>query len=163
MVVVSNTSPLSNLAIIGRLGLVREQLGNVIIPPAVRAELERNPRQDALGALKAAIHEGWIQVKALAGPVPKDLAASLDLGEAEALALAREMTASLVLLDDSAARERTGQLGFKFTGVLGVLRHAKQAGTIPSLKRELQRLRVEAHFFINPALEKALLISVGEL
>jgi len=38
MRVVSNTSPLSNLAIIGHLGLVREQLGIVLIPPTVRAE-----------------------------------------------------------------------------------------------------------------------------
>ena len=76
-------------------------------------------------------------MKALAGPVPNDLAASLDVGEAEALALAQEHKAAIVLLDDSAARERAGQLGFKFTGVLGVLRHARQTGAIPSLKSEM--------------------------
>lgn len=44
MLVVSNTSPLSNLAIIRRLDLVREQLGSLVIPPAVQAELQRNPQ-----------------------------------------------------------------------------------------------------------------------
>ncbi len=162
MLVVSNTSPLSNLAIIGRLELAREQLGNMVIPPAVRAELGRNPHPTARAALEAAIHEGWISVVPLTGTLPDKLADSLDLGEAEALALAGEIKASLVLLDESAAREMARQLGFNFTGALGVLRRAKQTGRIDSLKVQINRLRVEARFFINPALEKALLISVGE-
>jgi predicted nucleic acid-binding protein len=134
----------------------------VLVPPAVRRELERNPHGEALRALTTAFQEALIQVRALTGPVPIELADRLDLGEAEALALARETNASLVLLDDSAARERAGPLAFKLTGVLGVLRHAKQAGCIPSLKHDIQRLRAEARFFIHPALESALLISVGE-
>lgn len=144
------------------LGLVREQLGNVIIPPAVRDELDRNPNAAARAALETAINEGWISVKAHSGAVPADLAADLHLGEAEALALATESGASLVLLDESAARERARQLGFKITGVLGVLRWAKQSRRIPSLKDEVIRLRSEARFFIHPVLEKALLLSVGE-
>ena len=55
MRVVSNTSPLSNLAIIGHLGLVREQLGTLLIPPAVRAELLRNPHAEARLAVEAAM------------------------------------------------------------------------------------------------------------
>lgn len=162
MLVVSNTSPLSNLAIIGQLALVREQLGKVIIPPAARAELGRNPHPAARAALEAALHDGWISVSPLTGVLPEKLAAALDLGEAEALALAGESKASLVLLDESAARELARQLGFNFTGALGVLRRAKQTGRIDSLKVQINRLQVEARFFIKPALEKALLISVGE-
>ena len=70
MLVVSNTSPLSNLAIIGHLELIREQLGGVVIPPAVQAELSMNPKSNARAALEAALREGWIRVMALAGPVP---------------------------------------------------------------------------------------------
>jgi predicted nucleic acid-binding protein len=162
MRVVSNTSPLSNLAIIGHLGLVREQLGIVLIPPTVRAELLRNPHPKARSALEAAIQEGWIRVVPLAGAVSPAFAASLDLGEAEALALALETKAPMVLLDESAARLQAKQLGLTFTGVLGLLRHAKQTGRIPSLKEQINRLRTEARFFVNPALEKALIISVGE-
>ena len=95
--------------------------------------------------------------------MPAELAASLHLGEAEALALAIETKATLVLLDESAARERARQLEFKFTGALGVLRWAKQNGRVSSLKDQMFRLLKEARFFINPALEKALLISVGEM
>ena len=106
MLVVSDTSPLSNLAIIGRLELVREQLGMVAIPPAVRAELSLNPKSQARAALEQALREGWIRVMALARPVPADLLVALDLGEAEALGLALEAQAGLVLLDESAARMR---------------------------------------------------------
>jgi predicted nucleic acid-binding protein len=100
MRVVSNTSPLSNLAIIGQLALVREQLGNLLIPPAVHAELLRNPHPNACATLQGALQEGWIRVMPLAGVVPTIFTARLDLGEAEALALALETKASLVLLDD---------------------------------------------------------------
>lgn len=162
MLVFSNTSPLSNLAIIGRLELVREQVGEVVIPPAVEAELGRNPKPNARAALETAMLQGWIRVVPLASVVPQDLALALDLGEAEALTLALQAKAGLVLLDESAARSRAAKLGVPFTGALGILRRARQTNRIPSLKAEIQRLRNEARFFISPALEKALLISVGE-
>ena len=54
------------------------------------------------------------------------------------------------------------QLGLAHTGVLGVLRQARRTNRIASLKAGILRLRSEAHFFVNPALEKRLLISVGE-
>ena len=162
MLVVSNTSPLSNLAIIGRLELVHEQVGEVVIPPAVEAELGRNPRPKARAALEMAMPEGWIRVVPLVCTVPQDLAMALDLGEAEALTLASQANAGLVLLDESAARSRAAQLGVPVTGVLGILRWARQTNRIPSLKTEIQRLRHEARFFIGPALEMALLISVGD-
>jgi hypothetical protein len=86
----------------------------------------------------------------------------LDLGEAEALALALETKAAMVLLDESAARLQARQLGLTHTGVLGVLRQARRMNHISSLKAEILRLRTNARFFISPALEKRLLISVGE-
>jgi uncharacterized protein len=162
MVVVSNTSPLSNLAIIGRLDLLREQLGLVTIPPGVRAELSRHPDPAARQILDQALQDGWLRVVPLAGAVPADLLSALDLGEAEALALALETKAAMVLLDESAARLQARQLGLTHTGVLGVLRQARRMNHISSLKAEILRLRTNAHFFISPALEKRVLISVGE-
>src|ERR1039458_4755820 len=86
MVVVSNTSPLSNLAIIGRLDLLREQLGSVTIPPGVRIELSRHPHPAAISALEKALEGHWLSVVPLIAAVPDDLASALDVGEAEALA-----------------------------------------------------------------------------
>ena len=160
--VVSNTSPLSNLAIIGRLDLLPEQLGSVTIPPGVQSELSRHPNPGARQFLEKALKDRWLQVVPLAGTVPADLALALDLGEAEALALALEIKADMVLLDESAARLQARQLGLAHTGVLGVLRQARQMNRIASLKVEILRLRTEARVFISPALEKRLLDSVGE-
>jgi len=162
MLVVSNTSPLSNLAIIGRLDLLREQLGSVTIPPGVRMELSRHPNPEARHSLGKALEDGWLRVVPLAGAVPTHLVLALDMGEAEALALALELKAAMVLLDESAARLEARSLGLAHTGVLGVLRQARQMNRISSLRAEILRLRTEARFFISPALEKRLLISVGE-
>ena len=76
MLVVSNTCPLSNLAIISQLELVREQLGQVIIPAAVRAELNRHPDSAARTAIETALATGWLRVLPLASTVRNDLAAS---------------------------------------------------------------------------------------
>ena len=73
-----------------------------------------------------------------------------------------ELRADLVLLDETDARLKAKHLGLMLTGLLGVLRKAKQGGRIPSLRQEIGRLRAEARFFISPVLEKALLLSVGE-
>jgi len=54
------------------------------------------------------------------------------------------------------------QLGLAHIGVLGVLRQARRTNRIASLKAGILHLRSEAHFFVSPALEKRLLISVGE-
>lgn len=162
MLVVSNTSPLSNLASLGRLSLLREQLGSVIIPPGVWLELGRHPNAGARKDLEQALADRWLHVVPLVAAVPADLASGLDLGEAEALTLALETKASLVLLDEAAARLKARQLGIAHTGVLGILRQARQLGRIPSLKAEILRLRTEARFFVSPALEQRLLISVGE-
>ena len=162
MLVVSNTSPLSNLAIIGRLDLLREQLESVTIPPGVRMELSRHPNPEARHSLEKAFEGRWLSIVPLVAAVPADLASALDMGEAEALALALETRADLVLLDESAARLKACHLGPAHTGVLGVLRQARQMNRISSLQAEILRLRSEAHFFISPSLEKRLLISVGE-
>lgn len=163
MPVVSNTSPLSNLAIINRLDLVREQLGAITIPLAVQTELGRLPDATARARLRSAVQDGWLHAAPISGVVPVELTARLDTGEAEALVLALELKASMVLLDESAARNEARRLGLAHTGALGLLRQARKAGRIDSLQAEILRLRREARFFVSPALEKALLISVGEV
>ncbi len=122
MLVVSDTSPLSNLAILNRLDLLQEQFGSVTVPQAVQFELSRLPDRAARLRLDIVIKEGWLSVTPLSDPVPADLASQLDAGEAEALALALQLNASIVLLDESAARARARDFHLAHTGVLGVLR-----------------------------------------
>jgi len=58
MVAVSNTSPISNLSITGRLDLLRTQFSHVLIPEAVRTELERMPNLEAKASTEHALRNG---------------------------------------------------------------------------------------------------------
>src|SRR3954469_18768502 len=101
MLVASNTSPISKLAIIGRLDLLRGQFGEIRIPGAVQAELDQLSDTAASREIKQALQEGWIKPQALReDKVARVLAATLDPGGAEAIALALELSADLILLDE---------------------------------------------------------------
>ena len=63
MPVVSNTSPILNLAIIGRLDLLREQLGKISIPPAVFSELRSGEDLPGSQDTREAIQSGWLEVR----------------------------------------------------------------------------------------------------
>jgi uncharacterized protein len=160
---VSNTSPLSNLASIGRLPLLKSQFSEIWIPPAVVRELEAHPDPVALAAIQDAHREARIKP----APAPPShllnvLLLHLDRGEAEAIALAAHLKADMVLIDEQEGRQLAAEAGLSVTGVLGILLRAKQTGQIPALKPEIQSLRDKARFFIAPALEARLLAAAGE-
>ncbi len=160
---VSNTSPLSNLAAIGRLLLLKSQFSEVWIPPAVVHELEAHPDPVALAAIQGAIREAWIKpASAVASHLLNVLLLHLDRGEAEAIALAADLKADVVLLDEQEGRQLAAEAGLFVTGVLGILLRAKESGHITALKPEIQSLRNKARFFIAPLLEAKLLAAAGE-
>jgi predicted nucleic acid-binding protein len=160
---VSNTSPISNLAIIDRLTLLNSQFSEVWIPPAVFHELIAHPNATALAAIQNAIQERWIQT---ASPLPSHLLSVLSphlhRGEAEAIALATDMKAGIVVIDEREGREFAAQAGLSVIGVLGILLRAKRSGQIPAIKPEIQSLREKAHFFVAAALEAKVLAAAGE-
>lgn len=164
MRVVSNTSPLSNLAIVGRLGLLRAKYGRVVIPEAVERELSRLTHPAAAMALRQALADGWLTVEAVADRtlIPL-LRARVDEGEAEAIELARQTKAGLLLIDDMDGREVAREEGLPFVGLVGLLAEERLAGRIPSLKAELDLLRRESCFFLSTDLEERVLRQVGEL
>jgi predicted nucleic acid-binding protein len=163
MLAVSNTSPISNLASIGRLELLKLQFSVIWISTGVSAELDAHRDPMAVAAVQSALAEQWIRIAQ-----PKDsrllriLLIDLHRGEAEAIALASELSADIVLIDEREGREMAAQAGLFVTGVLGVLLCAKQNGTIDKIKPEIQLLRNRARFFIDPALEARVLASAGE-
>jgi predicted nucleic acid-binding protein len=161
MLVVSNTPPISNLAVIGRLNLLRSQFREIWIPGAVRSELDRLSQPAALKEIQQALQDGWIKPQALReDKVARLLAATLDPGEAEAIALALELSADLILLDERDGRSAAERSGLRVTGVLGVLLRAKNDGQIQLIKPEIEALRTQARFFLSARLqEKALEIA----
>ena len=163
MRVVSNTSPLSNLAIIGRLDLLLARYGRVIIPPAVAAELQALTHSGGSAAIHEAIRAGWLLIEPL--PAKNEAARlrdALDAGEAEAIALGAATGADVLLLDERRGRFFARQFGLNLGGVLGELLHAKLAGAIPSMKSEITRLRADARFFISASIEAFFLKEAGE-
>jgi hypothetical protein len=78
-------------------------------------------------------------------------------GEAEAIALALEMKADWLLIDEREGRAMARQLGMRVTGVLAVLLRGKKMGHLEAIKPEIDALRAKAHFFVAPDLERAVL------
>ena len=90
------------------------------------------------------------------------LSSELHRGEAEAIALAIEMNADVVLIDERDGRIAARQAGLTLTGVLGVLLRAKTTGQITTVKPHIQALRTQARFFVSERLETEVLCSAGE-
>ena len=87
----------------------------------------------------------------------------LDPGEAEAIALAKETKAKLILLDERDARKKAKSLSLNVLGTVGLLIQAKQTGKIESLQTMLDLLKNEAHFRISESLYNLALKAVDEL
>jgi hypothetical protein len=85
MQIVSNTSPILNLAIINRLDLLKKQFTQVIIPEAVLGELKIETNLLGSSEIRKALDEGWIDVKKIKDvQLFKLLSQHLDFGESEA-------------------------------------------------------------------------------
>ena len=163
MLVASDTSPISNLAIVGRLKLLRTQFEEIWIPGAAESELQGLPHASALANIQEARREGWIKPRVIGDDhIVRLLESGLGRGEAEATALGIELPADLVLLDERDGRSAAKRIGLRVTGVLGVLLRAKHRGEISSLKRELLELRSRARFFIASRLEDEVPRIAGE-
>jgi uncharacterized protein len=78
------------------------------------------------------------------------------------LALALELRADTVLIDDSLGRKIALQLGLDPTGVLGILLKAKKQNLIASVTSSIDRLQLELNFFISKALRQEIIIRAGE-
>lgn len=158
MIVVSDTSPLSNLLIIGRLDLLRSIFGSVLIPAAVAAELdviERHRRE--------LLEQDWISIAEISNQqLFNTLRHTLDRGEAEAITLSIELGADFLLIDELAGRLEARDRGIRLIGVAGILVEAKRLGLIDLVKPEIEKLLLDARFRLSPRLVSEVLESVDE-
>jgi predicted nucleic acid-binding protein len=160
-VVVSDTSPIRALAHLGLVDLLRDLFSEALIPPAVAAELQDPPTDSAPFDVSVI---PFIRVQIPVDRVQVDqFLLSLDPGESEALALALEFRADLILIDEVAGRAAAQRLGLAPMGVLGMLVRAKQRGFIGEVKPLMDRLQDELNFFISPRLRAEVLNLAGEV
>ncbi len=160
MIVISNTSPISNLAAIGHLELLQQLYSNIIIPPAVYQELINS--SDTAPATLAVQTLSWIQTQPVSDRVLLEtLQSNLDPGEAETITLAVEIHADRLIIDERRGRNEAIRLGLQVTGLLGIVLAAKQQGLIPLVKPILDDLRANS-FWIRDALYAEVLRLAGE-
>ena len=159
--VVCNSSPLIHLARIGELELLRDLFEEVLVPEAVYREcvIEGRERDDARKIQRAS----WIRIAGIKNiELKKALNTSLDEGESEAIVLALQEKADLILLDDYEAREFARIYNLKITGIIGILLKAKYMGRISSLSEILENLK-DTGFWLNEDLRSQILRDAGEL
>lgn len=154
MNVVSDTSSICYLILVGEIDLLPRLFGRIVIPPGVRDELAAPGAPEEVRAWTEE-PPGWLEVHSVQS-IPSSIALGLHAGEREVLALAIESGADLVVLDDLAARKRAAALGLKFTGLLGILDRAARLQMI-DLREVIRRLRATS-FRIAPALLHRLLL-----
>ena len=161
MSVVSNSSPLINLARVGRMDILRQLYGKVVIPEAVWNEVVvQEAGQPGADEVREA---PWIVKRSVRNrELVLALRQELGAGEAEAIALALEIKAQLLLMDEHLGRETAHHLGLRYTGIVGVLIEAKRMGIIETIRSLLDDLRGEANFRISDALYRRVLEDQGE-
>lgn len=162
MIVVSNTSPITNLCAIGKLELLQNIYGNIIIPQAVYSEMA-NLDYEVPGT-KEVKTLAWIETQTISNlALVEQLKTEIDPGEAEAISLAIEIKADRLIIDDYQGRLVAIRLNLNFIGILGILLIAKQRGLITTVKPVMDDLINLAGFRINPQLYANLLITAGEI
>jgi uncharacterized protein len=162
MNVVSNASPLINLARVGQLDLLPRFFGHLIIPEAVWDEVviegQGQPGADEVRRAQ------WIKRSTVANrELVHLLRQDLDAGEAEAIALAIEINADWLVMDERLGRETARHFGLHCVGLIGLLSAAKRRGDILALHPLLDQLRDVAGFHISSVLYQQVLRDAGEL
>lgn len=161
MIVVSDTSALSNLALVEHLWLLQDIYQTVIIPDVVAGELAaaRAP------TISDILQLSWIQTKSLTRLQIADQLQQergLDAGEASAIALALELQADDLLIDERLGRQEAIRLGIPIIGILGVLLVAKRRSLIPQIKPVVDTLIHQAGFRVSPQLYQQVLFFAQE-
>ena len=119
MIVVSDTSPICYLLLIGEIKLLPQLYGQVLIPRIVREELS-DERSPILVKNWIKTPPKWIIIEDVTVPADKDLDI-IDAGEKAAISLALKQGANLIIIDEALGRKVARNKGLKVTGLLGIL------------------------------------------
>lgn len=153
MIVLSDTSPICYLILIGQIDLLPQLFQSVTIPTEVRDELLN---EEAGNSIQAWIQNppSWLNIQTVPQPL-LPLPNSLGAGEREAISLAVSLQADLVIIDDLNAQTTAQQLNLPIIGTLGILYRAGMTGLIdfPSAIAQLQ----QTSFHVSQTLVQQLL------
>lgn len=153
MIVVSDTTALTTLIKAGLDHLLSGLFGAVRIPRAVTQELLQFHPQLPNGCQVESVRES---------PVLNALRIAVDAGEAEAIALALELNADFVLLDDKKGRRQAEALGLTCLALPALMVAAKRQGLITSVAEAFATLAAKGRYGVAENTATLLLRSVGE-
>lgn len=163
MIVISDTSAITNLAAIQHLHLLPQLYNQVTIPEAVYRELaDIDPPVPGTLEVQAA---PWVEVRKIVNRNAVERLqreVRLDPGESEAIALALELSADLLLIDERRGRAEADRLGLRITGLLGILVEAKHQNLIVAVKPLLDATIATSEFRVSSALYNQILEMVDE-
>jgi len=155
MLVISNSSPIIHLTKIGRLELLKNLYGQILVPTKVYSECTDTTSYRAeTHYISSATWISIVQIENL--KLFNLLYSEIDAGEAEAIVLSLERSADLVLLDDMEARMKARRLELRIAGTLGVLLKAKKSGLVQTLPAEIQKLE-ESGFWMSSNIKDKIL------
>lgn len=155
--VVSDTSPLLNLALIDRLDLLEEQFTEVTVPVQVLREIQEGSR--GVKSIEKEAENGFIDVVEVEeNGFFTELRSDLDKGESAAIKYAVEENADLILIDEKEGRIKARNQDLEVTGVIGILLKASSNGEV-DMEEALTSLRDQGFWIsdnlFNRALEKS--------
>jgi predicted nucleic acid-binding protein len=119
MIVIADASPLRYIVLIQEAHLLPVLYGTIVLPPGVLSELTQESSPEPVRLWMEDLPE-WVTVKQPRLPLP-EFPSVLDLGEREAIALAEELAADVLLADDGAARNEAARRNIPVQGTLGIL------------------------------------------
>jgi len=161
MIVVSDTSPISNLVMIGRLDILQNLFPKLVIPPKVLSEVQALQN---FGVDTSIIDDAnWIRVQPPQNTVEVSrLLSEINRGEAEAIVLCEEMKADLLLIDERLGWNVAQRKNIPTVGLLGCLIKAKAIGYIEQVKPIIDDLQNKAGFWAGDKLISKVLKTAGE-
>lgn len=156
MIIAADTSPINYLILIDRISVLETLYGRVFIPHAVHDEL-LNPHAPERVRTWAKNPPVWLEILSPSKPLPL-FGVKLGPGESEAIALAEELGAERLLIDERAGWAIATSRGLQTIGTLGILREAHRAGLL-DLRISLDQLQ-SAGFRVSRNLIDLLLNSI---
>jgi predicted nucleic acid-binding protein len=150
MIVIADTTPLNYLVLIDRAEILPQLYGRILIPPAVWQEFQQ-PETPQVARGWLARKPAWLEIRNVQRS-PEPALGNLGAGEREAIALAEELRADRLILDDQAARRVATRRKLTVIGTLGVLVEAAERGLL-DLPDAIARLQQTTFYVSQEVLE----------
>lgn len=160
IVVVTDCSPIRALHHLALLSLCRDLYGSVIVPEAVRRELQKPTTR--CSTIEITDFPGFEVRAPHSKPNDFGVPSDLDVGETEAITLAAELHADLLLMDERKGTRAARRMGLATIGVIGMLLEAKRKSLVDRVTPLVDRLAKDLKFYVAPSLRQRIAQLAGE-